>query len=232
MRRNCCGALGAVRSFCCFGRPGQQDQTLWWAIPSRALKDFEISEDQLVARANAARVIAPSGNAVEMRIGDIGFVGMVDRETFDPYLRARAEQAGARFVRGKLAGMDTGQNGSLDLKVDGTDPAQSGNDRTPQCAHGNRCRWCQFRCQAVDVPREEEAALRFLPITRSWKARRFQTQTSSSATAVTLSMMAGFLQISTAGSSRMGDKHPSAAALRSRGITSGMPRPTCATVQG
>ncbi|CTQ71816.1 geranylgeranyl diphosphate reductase [Roseibium alexandrii] len=96
------------------------------AIPSRALKDFEISEDQLVARANAARVIAPSGNAVEMRIGDIGFVGMVDRETFDPYLRARAEQAGARFVRGKLAGMDTGQNGSLDLKVDGTDPHNPG----------------------------------------------------------------------------------------------------------
>jgi len=96
------------------------------AIPSRALKDFEISEDQLVARANAARVIAPSGNAVEMRIGDIGFVGMVDRETFDPYLRARAEQAGAQFVRGKLAGMDTAPNGSLDLKVDGTDPNNPG----------------------------------------------------------------------------------------------------------
>ncbi len=96
------------------------------AIPSRALKDFEISEDQLVARANAARVIAPSGNAVEMRIGDIGFVGMVDRETFDPYLRARAEQAGAQFVRGKLAGMDTAANGSLDLKVDGTDPNNPG----------------------------------------------------------------------------------------------------------
>ncbi|WP_422019163.1 geranylgeranyl diphosphate reductase [Roseibium sp.] len=96
------------------------------AIPSRALKDFEISEDLLVARANAARVIAPSGNAVEMRIGDIGFVGMVDRETFDPYLRARAEQAGARFVRGKLAGMDAASNGSLDLKVDGTDPENPG----------------------------------------------------------------------------------------------------------
>ncbi|WP_306149490.1 MULTISPECIES: geranylgeranyl diphosphate reductase [unclassified Roseibium] len=96
------------------------------AIPSRALKDFEISEDLLVARANAARVIAPSGNAVEMRIGDIGFVGMVDRETFDPYLRARAEQAGAQFVRGKLAGMDTASNGSLDLKVDGTDPENPG----------------------------------------------------------------------------------------------------------
>ena len=97
------------------------------AIPSRALKDFEISEDLLVARANAARVIAPSGNTVEMRIGDIGFVGMVDRETFDPYLRARAEQAGARFVRGKLAGMDTAPNGSLDLTVDRTDPDNSGH---------------------------------------------------------------------------------------------------------
>ncbi|TYC61759.1 geranylgeranyl diphosphate reductase [Rhodobacterales bacterium] len=87
------------------------------AIPSRALKDFGIPEDQLVARANAARIIAPSGNEIEMPIGDIGFVGMVNRETFDPYLRCRAEEAGARLVRGRLTGMEEMPDGSIDLAV-------------------------------------------------------------------------------------------------------------------
>jgi 2-polyprenyl-6-methoxyphenol hydroxylase-like FAD-dependent oxidoreductase len=39
-------------------------------------------------------MIAPSGRRVDMPVGD-GFVGMVDRETFDEWLRARAAWAGA-----------------------------------------------------------------------------------------------------------------------------------------
>ncbi len=39
-------------------------------------------------------MVAPSGKAVDMPVGE-GFVGMVDREHFDPWLRARAEEAGA-----------------------------------------------------------------------------------------------------------------------------------------
>ncbi|MET1414793.1 geranylgeranyl diphosphate reductase [Roseibium sp. HPY-6] len=91
------------------------------AIPSRTLKDFSISEDMLVSRANAARVIAPSGKSVEMRIGDIGFVGMVDRATFDPYLRIRAEQAGADLLKGKLVYMEETANGTLQLSIEPTD---------------------------------------------------------------------------------------------------------------
>lgn len=98
------------------------------AIPSRALRDFAISEDMLVSRANGARIIAPSGNSVEMQIGDIGFVGMVDRATFDPYLRQRAADAGAARITGKLAGLDETADGSLALSIDPTGPDQ---DRVP-----------------------------------------------------------------------------------------------------
>ncbi|WP_434050976.1 MAG: geranylgeranyl diphosphate reductase [Roseibium sp.] len=90
------------------------------AIPSRALKDFSISQDMFVSKANAARVIAPSGKSVEMRIGDIGFVGMVDRATFDPYLRARAAEAGATRLTGKLINMHESANGVLSLCVEQT----------------------------------------------------------------------------------------------------------------
>lgn len=90
------------------------------AIPSRALKDFSISEDMLVSTANAARVISPSGKSVEMRIGDIGFVGMVDRATFDPYLRERAADAGATRLTGKLSHMEENADGVLVLSVDPT----------------------------------------------------------------------------------------------------------------
>jgi geranylgeranyl reductase len=87
------------------------------AIPSRALKDFGIPEDCLASRAHAARIIAPSGRAVEMRIGDIGFVGMVDRESFDPYLRERAAAAGAHLLKGKLDTLEEAADGALDLRL-------------------------------------------------------------------------------------------------------------------
>lgn len=64
------------------------------AIPPRLIKDFEIPDALLVARARSARMVAPSGKCVDIPI-DNGFVGMVDREVFDEWLRERAAQAGA-----------------------------------------------------------------------------------------------------------------------------------------
>jgi geranylgeranyl reductase len=95
--------------------PGNKIKPCGGAIPSRALRDFSIPEDCLVARAHAARIIAPSGKSVEMRIGDIGFVGMVDRASFDPYLRNRAVSAGAHFLKGKLETLEETADGLLDL---------------------------------------------------------------------------------------------------------------------
>jgi geranylgeranyl reductase len=64
------------------------------AIPPRLIRDFEIPEEILCAKIRSARMIAPSGRAVDMPIEN-GFVGMVDREGFDEFLRVRAAQAGA-----------------------------------------------------------------------------------------------------------------------------------------
>ena len=64
------------------------------AIPPRAIADFAIPEHLLVGKATMARMVAPSAKTVDMPVGD-GFVGMVDRETFDEWLRMRAAHAGA-----------------------------------------------------------------------------------------------------------------------------------------
>jgi geranylgeranyl reductase len=65
------------------------------AIPPRLLADFDIPQSLLVAKARSARMIAPSGRAVDMPVGEIGYVGLVDREEFDEWLRERARHSGA-----------------------------------------------------------------------------------------------------------------------------------------
>ena len=74
------------------------------AVPPRLLREFDIPETLLEARVNTARMIAPSDQEVDMTIG--GFVGMVDRETFDEWLRERAENAGADRRIGTFEKMD------------------------------------------------------------------------------------------------------------------------------
>ncbi|HEX8417727.1 MAG TPA: geranylgeranyl diphosphate reductase [Methylobacterium sp.] len=64
------------------------------AIPPRLIRDFAIPDELLVAKVRSARMISPKDKRVDMPIGD-GFVGMVDREHFDPWLRNRAALAGA-----------------------------------------------------------------------------------------------------------------------------------------
>ncbi|WP_127076199.1 geranylgeranyl diphosphate reductase [Rhodomicrobium lacus] len=71
------------------------------AIPPRAIKDFAIPGECLVARITSARMVAPSGKEVDMPI-DGGFVGMVDRATFDEWLRNRAAASGAERRKGKF----------------------------------------------------------------------------------------------------------------------------------
>ncbi len=71
------------------------------AIPPRAIKDFDLPEHLLVAKARSARMIAPSGLQVDIPI-EGGFVGLVDREHFDEWLRERAAAAGAVRANGKF----------------------------------------------------------------------------------------------------------------------------------
>ncbi|NGQ91653.1 geranylgeranyl diphosphate reductase [Rhodobacter sp. HX-7-19] len=69
------------------------------AIPPRAIKDFGIADEQIVARITTARMISPTGRMVDIPIEN-GYVGMVDREHFDEYLRDRAGKAGAERLTG------------------------------------------------------------------------------------------------------------------------------------
>jgi geranylgeranyl reductase len=65
------------------------------AIPPRLIKDFAIPDSLLVARATAARMVSPKDRKVDIPI-DNGFVGMVDRNPFDEWLRERAAASGAQ----------------------------------------------------------------------------------------------------------------------------------------
>jgi geranylgeranyl reductase len=69
------------------------------AIPPRAIKDFSIPDALIVAKVDVARMISPTGRSVDIHIEN-GYVGMVDREHFDEYLRDRAAKAGAERLTG------------------------------------------------------------------------------------------------------------------------------------
>jgi geranylgeranyl reductase len=64
------------------------------AIPPRCVRDFDIPPELLVTRVYSARIISPSDRKVDMPIPN-SYVGMVDREHFDEWLRERAAEAGA-----------------------------------------------------------------------------------------------------------------------------------------
>ena len=79
------------------------------AIPPRAIRDFDIPDSLLVAHARCARMISPSDQRVDIPIEN-GFVGLVDRDEFDEWLRQRAAQHGATRLIGtfeRLDGPDT-----------------------------------------------------------------------------------------------------------------------------
>jgi geranylgeranyl diphosphate/geranylgeranyl-bacteriochlorophyllide a reductase len=89
----------AGRSVLLVDRPGRI-KPCGGAVPPCLLSEFDVPDRLLKERVRGARIISPSRHAVEMPIGD-GFVGMVDRDEFDPWLRARACAAGAVQLAGR-----------------------------------------------------------------------------------------------------------------------------------
>ncbi len=81
------------------------------AIPPRLIKDFDIPDHLLVARINAARMVSPAGRKVDMPI-DGGFVGMVDRDVFDEWLRERAARTGAERRTGTFERLERDADGT------------------------------------------------------------------------------------------------------------------------
>ena len=85
------------------------------AIPPRLIRDFAIPDHLLVAKITAARIVAPSGRHVDMPI-DGGFVGMVDRDAFDEWLRDRAAKRGAVRRTGTFAQLRQEDDGHVTVE--------------------------------------------------------------------------------------------------------------------
>lgn len=86
------------------------------AIPPRLIEEFQIPDHLLVARITSARMVAPSDRHVDIPI-DNGFVGMIDREAFDPWLRQRAVTAGARLVTGAFEDLRREPDGTVTIRI-------------------------------------------------------------------------------------------------------------------
>jgi geranylgeranyl diphosphate/geranylgeranyl-bacteriochlorophyllide a reductase len=81
------------------------------AIPPRLIRDFDIPDELLVARITTARMVSPTDRDVDIPI-EGGFVGMVDREVFDEWLRARAASAGAERRTGTFQSIERDRDGA------------------------------------------------------------------------------------------------------------------------
>ncbi len=81
------------------------------AIPPRAITDFDIPDHLLAARIHSARMISPSARSVDMPV-DGGYVGMVDRDVFDEWLRVRAAAAGAERASGSFLRLERDADGT------------------------------------------------------------------------------------------------------------------------
>jgi geranylgeranyl reductase len=85
------------------------------AIPPRLIQDFAIPDEMLAARVTSARMFAPSDRIADMPIEN-GFVGMVDRQEFDEWLRARAGADGATLRTGLFEGLSRNADGIVILQ--------------------------------------------------------------------------------------------------------------------
>jgi geranylgeranyl reductase len=98
------------------------------AIPPRLIKDFAIPDHLLVAKARSARMISPSDRRVDIPIEN-GFVGMVNREQFDEWLRERAASAGAVRCVGTFERIEQTDDGIavVHFQARGSEAARTGN---------------------------------------------------------------------------------------------------------
>ena len=106
------------------------------AIPPRLIKDFAIPDHLLVAKARCARMVSPSDQKVDIPI-EGGFVGMVDREVFDEWLRERAAQAGAVRRRGRFERLSRDEDGVSVVHFQSDAPA--GGDKPMASRARARC---------------------------------------------------------------------------------------------
>jgi geranylgeranyl diphosphate/geranylgeranyl-bacteriochlorophyllide a reductase len=84
------------------------------AVPPRLIRDYDIPSHLIVARIDSARIISPTGRNADMPV-EGSYVGMVDREHFDEFLRVRAAEAGATRATGTYEKATRDSDGVLRL---------------------------------------------------------------------------------------------------------------------
>ena len=84
------------------------------AIPPRLIRDFDIPHELLCAQIRSARIVSPTDRKVDMPI-DGGFVGMVNREVFDEFLRSRAATEGAERRIGLYEHISREEDGTVQV---------------------------------------------------------------------------------------------------------------------
>jgi len=99
------------------------------AIPPQLIKEFDIPPELLVARITSARMVSPTAREVDMPI-DGGYVGMVDRDVFDEWLRERARKGGAMRVEGTYTRIERDADGDAILHFDARAGGESRQVRT------------------------------------------------------------------------------------------------------
>jgi geranylgeranyl diphosphate/geranylgeranyl-bacteriochlorophyllide a reductase len=104
------------------------------AVPPQLMREFEIPESLLSARIAGARMVAPSERRVDMPING-GFVGMVDRDEFDEWLRQRAALSGAERRAGTVHQLVRDAGGATVLHY-----RPAGAERDPQASRSVRAR--------------------------------------------------------------------------------------------
>ena len=110
--------------------PARRIKPCGGAIPPRLVRDFAIPDALLCARIDAARMVSPKGAAVDMPIA-VGankggqphesYVGIVDREHFDEWLRERAAEQGARRVTGSFTALTRDSDGTAVVQAKSED---------------------------------------------------------------------------------------------------------------
>jgi len=105
------------------------------AIPPRLIHEFDIPDHLLRARITSARMISPTGRTVDMPIEN-GFVGMVDRDSFDEWLRERARLHGAERRSAAFLRLERDGDGTARVHYQAKDEAGSVRARTVIGADG------------------------------------------------------------------------------------------------
>ncbi len=119
------------------------------AIPPRLMEDFLIGKDQLLTEVTTARMISPTGRQVDIPIEN-GFVGMVDRKDFDPFLRGRAVAAGSAYFVGTFTGIERGEVTRVCYREKASGEQKSIETRLIIGADGARSRVAQTEVPGAD----------------------------------------------------------------------------------